>query len=92
MEEIMNTELGMLIFTDDGSDYILYPSQDFLESVLYRYASSNKALITACENAHLEHEPILFREKNEYGGNMSAAYIDFANIVRSEFGVNVFES
>lgn len=88
----INTQWGELHFEDGGDEYMVFPAPDFVQCVLYDQVSGNEALIEAVNNFHLEQEPILWRESDEYGRNADAAYVDFMSVLEGEFGIPVLES
>lgn len=90
MDWTINTQWGELYLEDTGGEYVLFPSADFMQCILYDYVSDNPELVEACENYRLEEEPILFRDRDEYM-DPEGAYADFVDILETEYGVPVLE-
>ena len=87
----ISTFWGDIYFEDNGDEYLVFPSSDFMHCVLYKQVTGNPELLELVTSLSAE-DPLLWRESDEYGNNRDAAYVDFVRILKSEFDIPVIES
>lgn len=91
MFETIKTQYGELYLEDSLGEAYVYPSDDFLERVLYDYVSENEALMEACEEYHLEQEPLLSLDQDDYHYSTEGILVEARNILENDFDIPLIE-